>query len=267
MNFAVIDDVMKTLDFQCRNVIFSSFAIIYTHKYFIQIQFLLFILQSDDASILYEELLKRGLEKWWPSDPTKDGVCGVAIFRTFEHAIEVLINGSSINSVTIQNRWYSKWPSITSANRDKTLFKAMDEALNEDCIDEIIKYIDIPHRMHFASFNVRFKSILLNSILTHDLKIFPSSVKNFGLVNFRHLLVEFGSSMVNLSVSLLSFTSTFGFYFTHIKMYILEIIHACALPKLKKINLYDFDLNENEERKFESIFQLFVQRGIEVNRN
>lgn len=209
--------------------------------------------------------MPRGLKAWWPSEPTEIGIHGFAEFETFDHLFQVLINGSSIESVTLQHRWYSNWSWIVSANRDKTFFEGIDQQLNDDCIREIVKHIDILHRLYFASINERFRSITLEGKLSSNLRIFPSSVGVIGLMNFRFLLKMFGSLVINLSVSLTSFPSTFGFYFTHIKTYILDIIYACTGPKLKKIHLYDFDLNETDKKSVDGIVQLFVQRGIEVN--
>lgn len=214
--------------------------------------------------MLYEELLKRGLKRFWPSERYELGVTGSAEFESFKHAFQVLTEGSSIKGVTFQHQWYTNWDWITSASRDGAFFENIERQLNDDCICEILKYIDILHRIFFASINERFRAITLVKDLTRNLCVSPSSVGTIGLMNFRFILEMFGSLVMNLSVSLSSFDAPFGIYFTHNKTYILDIIYECTGPNLKKINLCDFDLNEIEEKKISSIVQLFVQRGVEL---
>lgn len=207
--------------------------------------------------------MNNGLEKWWPSEPSESGISGTIEFKSFEQAFQVLIKGSSIESVTFRHTWYSDWSWIASENRDEIFFSAMDEKLNDDCICEIIKYLNIPYCVYFASINERFRAIILKE-LSRDLRISPSSVGTIGLINFRYLLETFGNSVINLSVTLTSFPSTLGFYFSHVKTYILVIIYKCTGPNLKNINLYDFNLNERERKNVNDILQLFSQRGIKI---
>lgn len=218
-------------------------------------------MQPADAHALFDELLQLGLEKWWPNQPSESGLSGVGIFKTFKHAFQVLIKGSSIKSVTFQHRWYSDWSWVVWSSRTNAFFDDMDKGLNDDCIREIIKYIDIPHRIYFASISERFGALTLE--ISRDLRIYPSTVGMIGLMNFRYLMETFGSSVINLSVSLTSFSPTLGFYFSHIKTYILDIISLCTGPKLRAIHLCDFNWSEEEEEKVGGILQMFAQRGVE----
>lgn len=206
--------------------------------------------------------MKRGLKRWYPSEPEESGICGTIEFETYKHAFEVLITVSSDGSVTFLHEWYSDWSWFLLERRDAAFFERMNEQLNDDCIREIIKYVDIPRRIHFASHNERFRDITLE--LSRNLHIFPSSVGTIGLMNFRYLLEQFGSSVMNLSVSLKSITSTHGFYYTFIKSHVLGIIFECTGFELKKIRLYDFDLNERYEENFGRILPQFAQRGVQV---
>lgn len=240
----------------------------FSHEYTenIPVFFLLFIFQPDDLSLLKEELLEMGMKIWWPpyESLSSTGIDGCIEFETVEHALQVLIKGSSIKSVTFQHKWYINWSWILSLNRDETFFEGIDQQLNDDCIFEIIKHLDILHRLYFASINERFERITLMGELSRDLRIFPSSVGSIHLINLRFLLQKIGSSVINLSISLKSFPSTLGFYYSHIKKYILEIIYAFTGPKLKKIHLYDFEMNERLDTSVYEALQLFVPRGVEV---
>lgn len=205
----------------------------YLEKNYNKDDFLRIILQPADASVLYDEILKMGPEEWWPRrsrQPSKYGIIGSAKFKTFKHAFQVLIKGSSIKFVTFHHRWYSDWFWV-SKNWNDIFFDDMGGQLNDDCIREIIRYIDIPHRVYFASINERFRVLTLE--VSHNLCIFPSSFRTIDLMNFRYLLELFGNSVINLSVSLTSFASTFGFYSSRIKAYILDQIYACTGPNLK----------------------------------
>ncbi|XP_055307476.1 myosin heavy chain 95F-like [Sitodiplosis mosellana] len=116
----------------------------------------------EDVPRLYEELLNiGGIKDWYPSqDPEISWQPGSVQFETFEQAFAVLTKGVSI--------------------------KNLDDKLNDDCICEVIKYIDILHLIHFAQLNVRFKALTEISFL-HP-RIFPSTVGSMGLINFRYLL-------------------------------------------------------------------------------
>lgn len=212
---------------------------------------------------MYGELQKFGLEKWYPSDePDENGLSGSVVFKTFENAFQVLTKGSSIEGVQFQNQWYSNWSWIAAQNQSEQFFDMVAERLNDDCIREIVEYIDILHLIYFARMNNRFQSIV-NQKMTHT-HIFPSTVGSIGLINFRYILEMFKDSTKEIFLSLNAFRSSHGFYFEYVKIYILQIIYTCSGCGLKKIRLYDFNLTEREIEKFNSILELFLQRDIDV---
>lgn len=221
------------------------------------------MLQEDDALILHDQLLKMGLEKWWPSDP--DGECGIrgsAVFHTFQHAFDVLVKKSSLKCKTFQHCWYADWFWIGLKHEDVSFFNAVEAELNDNVIREITKYLDPLHLVYFATINERFNGLAVSP----HIRIFPSTVGTIGLMNFRFILEKFGSSVVKISLSLISF-NCFPFCFSHNKYLILNIIYWFSGPLLKKIQLYDFDVDESETEKINIIVDLFDQRGIEVKFN
>lgn len=210
--------------------------------------------------MLRKQLIEMGLEKWWPSDVLECGIRGTAVFGTFQQAFDALVKKSSLKCSTLLNPWYTEWSWIEFKNLDESFFAAIDDKLNDNVICEIMKYIDPLHLVHFASINERFNKLAES----RHLRIFPSTVGTIGLINFRFLLEKFGSTVINISLSLTSFRSFFGFCFSNTKYLILNIIYWFTGPLLKKVRLYDFDLDGSETEEIDSITQLFDQRGIEV---
>lgn len=214
------------------------------------------MLKEDDALTLREQLLEMGLEKWWPSDPDEEcGIWGTAVFRTFQQAFDVLVKKSSLKCRTFVHDWWS-W--IGLKNLNESFFATIDANLNDNVIRDIIKYLDPLHLIHFASINERFNSL---ADLRH-LRIFPSTVGMIGPMNLRFFLETFGRSVIYISLSLISFHSVLGFCFN--KHLILYIIYWFTGPSLKKVRLYDFDVDEHETEKIVGIIHLFDQRGIKV---
>lgn len=202
-----------------------------------------------------------GLEKWWPSDPDGEcGICGALVFGTFQQAFDVLVKKSSLKCKIFQHYWYTDWSWIGMKNLDASFFAAIDAKLNDNVIREITKYQDPLHLVYFASINERFNSLAVS----RHLRIFPSTVGTIGLMNFRFFLEKFGSSVIKMSLSLISFHSSLGFCYSHHKYLILNIIYWFTGPLLKKVQLYEFDVDESEKEKIDSITNLFDQRGTKV---
>lgn len=211
---------------------------------------------------MHEELLEKGIEKWFASrrvcqEPSTNKMIGTVVFKTFKETITVLIKGSSINRVEFRHNWYSNWSWIVADNL-KEFFEALHNTLNDDCVRDVIKYLDLEHIIYFAHFNERFECIA-NEKLTR-IHIFPFTSGPIGLMNFRYLLEMCDDSLTELSISLNAFRTTFGMYTEEVKGHILQIIHECAGTGLKTVNLYDFYLDESFRHKFE----WFLQRDINI---
>lgn len=211
-------------------------------------------------------MLKNGLIKFSVRDQYRGGIGKIytATFQTFEEAFHALARGSQIQGVHIIGRWIPNWTWIASDNSDKAFFEAMGNTLDDDCIRELNKHLDLPHLVYFAHIDDRFKAIAAEK---KRLRIFPSVVGSINLMDLRYLLHMFGSSITELSISLNTFPSTFGHYFDHTKRFILRIISDYTGPQIKKIGLYDFVFNENEKKDFECFFDMFIKRGIELKFN
>lgn len=127
--------------------------------------------------------------------------------------------------------WYTDWSWISSKNTNESFFDQLHNELNDDCIRDVIKHIDVLHLIHFAPLNDRFRALTEKSFM--HLRIFPSTVGSMGLINFRYLLEMFCGSVKTLSVSLNAFSTTLGSYSNTFKRYILRTIHKFTGPELK----------------------------------
>lgn len=193
----------------------------------------------------------------------KIGKICTATFQSFEAAFVALAKGSPIQGVHLIRHCLGVplWTWIALDNSDRVIFDAMNEALNDDCIRELIKYLDFPHFVYFAHINDRFKAIAAEK---RRICVIPSVVGSINLLDLRYLIHMFGSSMTELSISLNTFPSTFGHYFDHTKKFILRIILDYTGPQIKKIEFHDFVFNETEKIDFECFFKMFSERGIET---
>lgn len=210
---------------------------------------------------MHEELQTIGnIEEWFHCQHI-GSLSGSLQLESFEQAFSVLTKGISIKNVHFQHRWYTNWSWICSKNTNP-FFDQLAEKMNDDCIREIIKYMDVLHLIHFAEINNRFK-VLTEERFSH-LRIFSSTVGSIGLINFRYLLEMYGGSVKELSISLNAFPTIYGFHFDFFKRYILRTIHKCSGPKLKKIYCYDFAWPVYENENFDQVLQMFKLRNIEI---
>lgn len=213
---------------------------------------------------MYEELRSIGqIKEWYPcEDPQLSWQLGSVQFEKFEQAFDVLAKGVSIKNVRFLHQCYTNWSWVSAKNTNEIFFKQLDDKLNDDCIREIVKHIDILHLIHFANLNDRFKALTAASFL--NLRIHPSTVGSMGLINFRYLLEKFGGSVKTLSVSLNAFSKILGFYRHSFKRDILKTIYKCTGPKLRAVYCYDFDWPDYEKENFDCILQMFAQRQVEI---
>lgn len=187
---------------------------------------------------------------------------GFAVFKTFKEAFNVMAMGSSIEDVQLQHRWYSNWSWIKSESAVGTFFSSLIESLNNDCVQEILRHVDLLHLIYIAHINENFKGIVAERLSM--LQIFPVNVGSIHLMNFRYLLEMFSGSIKNISLSLNAFSSPLGIYCSYTKSIILRIIYKCSGNELKSVCLYDFNSTEIEMENFDYILQLFSAKGTKI---
>lgn len=174
----------------------------------------------------------------------------------------MLTKGSSIKGVRFTHALYWNWSWIAQKNLDNEFFEAMKETLNDDCIREMIKHMDLLHLFYFAHINKRFEVLAMEKL--SRLRIFPSTVGTIGLMNLRYMLEKIGISLKEISISLSVFPTIFDFYFEGTKRDILEVICACGGKDLKQINFHDFKLTDSETKNLDYIMKLFSARCVDV---
>lgn len=218
-------------------------------------------MSKDEENHLHAELLEKGSVEWncWKMH---DVTRGTIIFKSFEQAMSVLINGSSIDRVRFVHSWYTDYSWIPDGEQNR-IFKRMHEALNDDCIRHVIKFIDFEHIIKFAHFNDRFKGLAEEKL--RCLHIIPSMVGTIGMMNFRYLLNMFGDTMTELSISRNAIQAVFGLYTDAIKNRMLSIICETAGSELKNIFLYDFIQKDTENIEFQNFLELLSMKGIDVD--
>lgn len=215
------------------------------------------------VSELQVELQKYGLLEWSTKKNYFGGIDGIFELATFEAAYNVLSGCLPIKGVNLNHSWYKDWSWIESDSYNNTTFTAMNNTLIDDCIREIAGYLDYLHLIHLSRIDGHFKAIAAETFA--KCHIDPSTVGTIDFMNLRYLLDMFGGSMIELSVSLHAFRSTFGAYPDDTKTCILRVIFYCTNPlKLKKIYLYGFDLSKTDKDCFVKAFSEQGTQLIEI---
>lgn len=270
-----MEKTMRKIYFECENVdSFIKFYKKYFYQYFaknssvtdvrylIKENFIIFI-QHNIASELHDELKKHGLLEWSTRINNLGRINGFAELNTFESAFKILSGCLPIKGAYYFNHWYKDWAWIQSENQNKSIFTAIHEELNDDCIREITRYLDYQNLIHFSRFNGRFKDLASERFSRCHINL--SAFGSIDVMNFRYFLEIFGSSITQLSLSLSAFPSTFGHYFDDKKINIIQTFFCCSNQlKLKKIYLYEFHLSKTQKERFEYFVTKFSQQGTEL---
>lgn len=138
----------------------------------------------------------------------------------------------------------------------------MMDKLNDDCIYEVAKYFDYLHLIYLSRIDQRFKAIVSKKLSRFHVS--PSTVGTIDMMNLRYMLGMFSSSIKELSLSLLVFTSTFGFYQDQKIRRVLQIIYDCSGIQLEKIYLHDFHFYKHPNANFEYFVRQCSERGLEA---
>lgn len=166
------------------------------------------------------------------------------------------MKGSSVEGVKMSKHLYVDWCWLGKRSLDKTFFDKLNQALNDDCILQIIGYLDPLHMIFFGTLAERFQSLLKMKLT--KLRICPSTVGTIGIMNLRYLLHVYGDSLKSLYISIHSFRPIFGFYPPDLKKDVLLTICHFSGRNLKHLYLHGFnsiDCNCND---------LLIRRSIRV---
>lgn len=142
---------------------------------------------------------------------------GHVVLDTFENSFNVLSGCLKIKGVRFHNIWYKDWSWFPEESHC-SLFAEIDDALNDDCIREVFKYLDILHLVYLSRMNQRFKALAAEQL--SRCHIFPSTTGTIGILNFRYLLETFGNFIKELHLSFHAFAYGSGFFFHRKVLYL-----------------------------------------------
>lgn len=186
------------------------------------------------------------IESYTSWESMNNEIVGMIVCKSFDFAFELLTQGlaqgSGINGVKFKHPSYVDWSWINIKCPNIGFFSAIDEKLNDDCIREIIKYVDLCHLIYFGTINKRFNGLIQERL--KNIYIFPSSVGSIDIMNLRYILHISKDSLKELTISLACFPTVYGIHSHDKKNAVLETIQHFAGEKLKKVCLHGFNLNE-----------------------
>lgn len=167
------------------------------------------------------------------------------------------MRGTRIEGVTVMNSMYVDW-SWTKKRQNTDFFDAINEKLDDDCVLEVIKHLDLRHLIYFGQINQRFNDLSKEKM--RKINICPLTIGAIDLMNLRYILFLSNDSLQELSISIHCFPTIFGFHSNEKKRSVVETIVYFAGKSLKKVRLHGFDLDENTF----FLSYLLTERGILV---
>lgn len=131
---------------------------------------------------------------------------------------------------------------------EDAFLESMLDSLNEDCVIEVLKYLKPLQLKNISKRNHRISDIITSrmSRTVSCVKITVESVGTISIMNFHYLLLEYGTEINELHVSITAFPSTFGLYTSEMKYTILFLIMKLA-KNLKSLCLTDFNLDSEAD--------------------
>lgn len=144
------------------------------------------------------------------------------------------------------------------SDRDKKLYEDIDRALNNDCIIDIMSYLNIFELCHIAGYNQRFLSC---AQLQRKLKIIPTNimVEGITIMGLRRILrlVGFGQTATCLTVSARAFRSQKTHVFDRLVQYI--------GPQLTSLSLRHFNITSDEFVQLRPLLQQLTYLELDLN--
>lgn len=200
--------------------------------------------------------------KFFEFNCTEDFVTGILTFERFLDAYEFYREGVQYSDIEFYHGWYESY----SGKIATKLIRDISIKLNEDCIDEIAKQLDI---ISFADLFSRCSSSRLNKIAGRrfaTLVINRTTVgRAFGLLNMYYVLLVMGDIVTNITIALDSFRGGHTMEGNKKLMYsILYHVHRLTGHKLKSVSLQNFQINMNIPY-FRSIINKLQQRHVVIN--
>lgn len=199
---------------------------------------------------------------------------GSVRLSNFETAFDTLCNQP--DNISFTHRWYTDWSKHRpdELKVEQSFIDSMLDSLNDDCVSEVLKFLSPLQLLYISKRNVRISNVITSKMASSvtRVKITEQFVGIIGIMNFQYLLLEYGTKIYDLVVSIKVFPSTFGLYTWDIKYTILSVIMKLA-QNLKKLQLIGFDLHSDRGgtmldiedcAKFKNLIDFMKAKGIEV---
>lgn len=195
---------------------------------------------SEQHGFTYEE--KSSDNRCMKLNSNDTFACGEIAFKTFMDSYIFWRKNVECGDITFRNHWYERFNGEIATE----LLHNIQLTLNEDCIDEIAKYLDV---VSFADLLLTCPSQRLKMIAAQwfaNLIINQTTVgRQFGVLNLYYVLYVMGSMVENITVALDSFCYRVPGWNTLKMCSILYYICKLTGPNLRSVSLQNFSLNTN----------------------
>lgn len=199
------------------------------------------------------------IESWTTYNNSTNGLNGIIVLKNFLDAFNFLVKSTCIEGVKISNPLYVDWSWMKKTTHTE-FYDAINENLNDDCIREVINWLDLRYLIYFGHINLRF-----NELAKEKMKLLNICPLNIGLIdvmNLRYMLYLSENSLQTLRISIHSIPTIFGIHPMEKKEAVLQTVLHFAGTKLKRLQLQGFHIDKN--MKLLLLFNMLMERGVTV---
>lgn len=204
------------------------------------------------------EFLKDRIESYTTWRSLDNKIMGKIVCKSFDFAFDLLTEGCSFNGVKFKHKFYIDWSWLSLKCPNVDFFNEINEQLNDDCIREIIKHVDLCHLIYFGTINERFHELVQEKFKV--INIVPSNVGSIDIMNLRFILHLSKDSLEELSIAIDCFPTICGAHSRDQQETILETVHRFAGVELNKVCLHGFKLDDN----MNLLLNMLRDRGVKV---
>lgn len=196
---------------------------------------------------------------------------GSVRFKNFEAAFFAL--SQHFENISFRHHWYTDWSKYRpdELKVENSFLDAMFESLNDDCVSEVLKYLNPLQLLYLSKRDVRVSNVIASRMASFVTCVnITETIGTIEIMNFQHLLLEFGTNIYDLHISVKAFSTKFAVHSWDIKFAILFGI-VKLMQNLKKLTLIGFDLYSEKDVwgtedyiKCKNLIDFMKARGVEV---
>lgn len=163
--------------------------------------------------------------------------------------------------VRVSHEWY--FAEMKKKKHFDIILRGMNEGLNDDCILEIMQFLDLIDLLYMANFNPRFRVLASRR---SKFEVHPSVImRRIGLMTLRYALSTLRNAVANLIISMDSIQpdSFSTFHSFSLKSALAYCIQEYTGPKLKVVSLEKFE-NEESRTLVRYLLTKFQCRGVQM---